>query len=383
MNKQSRSQAIHFYLPCFAGGGAERVFIRLANHFADLGLPVVFVVNFAGGPLAGLLSNKVDLIDLGAPRERYAIPKLVSYLRRTRPPVLLSGILHNNIVAGLSTMLSRAPTRLVLSERNDVSSAFAGKSGPGRAALKAATIMAYRRADALTAVSAGVASDLAQVIGRPANAIHVIENPSPEEREIGAAREAPVPHPWFEQDVPVIIAIGRLHPQKNYPLLLGALQQARQTSGRDIRLIVLGDGDEAQELSALAARLGLSGSVAFTGFVLNRLDFLVRASLFVLSSDWEGFPNVLIEAMACGVPVISTDADGGGPRQVLAEALPEALVPRGDQDALATAIMRTLEAPPQAERLTEVARRFSMPEIARRYLKVLEQEPHGQPDHTG
>lgn len=359
---------VHLYIPSFAGGGAERIFVRLANHFAGSGLRTRFIVNRRQGPLQDLLSDEVELVELSASRSRNALGRLTRFMRRERPDLVVVGLTFNNLTALLACLLSRSRARLVICERNQLSFVLA-RSNPLRRLLVRSLIRAlYPRAHAVTAVSGGVAKDVARIAGIPLDDIAVIPNPPPDEQDIAAARSAAPPHRWFTEPSPVLVAIGRLVPQKRYDVLIEALASVRQTL--PARLIVLGDGPERGALMALADRLGVADAVHFEGFVMNRLDYLVRADLYVLSSEYEGFPNALIEAIACGVPVVSSDCAGEGPREILSPSLAHRLVPVNDSAALTEAILAELREPASNETLEAIARRYSLQSAADHYLRL-------------
>ena len=226
----------------------------------------------------------------------------------------------------------------------------------------------YPRADEIVAVSAGVADDLARVARIPRSRITVIHNPIVTDELLADAR-APVDHPWFaDGGPPVVLAAGRLTEQKDYPTLLRAFRHARRA--RELRLVILGEGEERPRLEALARELDVSGDVDFAGFVANPYAFMARASLFVLSSAWEGFGNVVVEAMACGTPVVSTDCPSG-PGEILEGGRYGRLVAVGDDEELAAAMLATLEDPPRPELLRERAAAFRADEAALRYLRVI------------
>ncbi len=206
----------------------------------------------------------------------------------------------------------------------------------------------YPWADAVAAVSHGVADDLAQAAAIPRQQIQVIYNPivTPDLRR---KAQQPLEHPWFAPgEPPVLLAIGRLAPQKDYPTMIKAFAHVRNT--RPVRLIILGEGTERSSIEALVKRLGLEASVNLPGFVANPYTYLSRASVFVLSSRWEGLPTVLVEALHCGAPVVATDCPSG-PREILAGGQYGQLVPIGDVVALAQAIEEVLSGkmtrPPQ------------------------------------
>jgi glycosyltransferase involved in cell wall biosynthesis len=233
----------------------------------------------------------------------------------------------------------------------------------------------YPWADAIIAVSDGVADDVARVTSLPRESITTIHNPvvTPELQE---KMRAPLDHPWFAPgNPPVLLAVGRLVDQKDFPTLLKAFARVRAV--RKARLIILGEGKERPELEALTGKLGVASDVDLPGFVLNPFPYMIRASALVLSSAWEGLPGVLIEAMACGCPVVSTDCPSG-PAEILNGGAYGPLVPVGDDAALAKAILSVLEAPPDSERLRAQAALFSVDRATDQYLQVL-LEPGGPP----
>jgi len=368
MKEPAAATPVHIYLPSFAGGGAERVFVRLANHFVAAGRPVVIIVNRTTGPLRELLSEKVTVVDLGAAHGRGALPRLVRYLRSARPRVLLSAMMGPNVVAILACALARSPTRLIASERNHVSARLRQWPMRRRWTYRLLLRLLYARAHYLTAVTEGVAADLAEVTGIPRDRIVVVHNPRPDDEEVNSGRSAAPPHPWFAEGTPVLLAIGRLVPHKGFRVLLEALALVR--AERDVRLIILGEGPDEAHLRALAGRLGIAASVDLPGFVPNRLDYLVRSGLYIMASDVEGFPNSLLEALACDIRVVSTDCAGGGARTILEPSRSDAIVRTGDARALAAAIGRELDRAVAPGDMAAIAERFSMDRTASRFLEL-------------
>jgi len=225
----------------------------------------------------------------------------------------------------------------------------------------------YPWADGIVAVSQGAADDLARTAGIPADRIQVVHNPivTPELGELAAA---PLEHPWFEPgEPPVVLAVGRLAPQKDFATLIRAFELARQE--RPARLLILGEGPERPGLEALAADLDLGGSFDLPGRILNPYPYMVRAGAFVLSSRWEGLPSVLIEALFCGVPIVATDCPSG-PMEILEGGKYGLLVPVGDVGALAEGIVSALSG--DVPRPTEASwQPYGQDTVVERYVDVL------------
>ncbi|MCK0769387.1 glycosyltransferase [Chromohalobacter canadensis] len=360
---------IAVFLPSLVGGGAERVMVTLANGFAARGVSVDLVVVAAKGAYLEDVSPDVRLVELGASRVLFSLPALVRYLRRERPEALLSALNYANIIALWARTLARTKTRLVVSERNNLSSAMS--SGRFKRGLPWLMRLSYPAADAIIAVSNGVADDLAQTLALPRERIDVVYNPAVTER-LRELSVLPLAHPWLAPgQPPVILAVGRLTAQKDYPTLLKAFAALR--AHRDARLVILGEGELRDTLEAMVARLGVAEDVAFLGFVDNPYAWMRQASLFVLSSAWEGFGNVLAEAMACGTPVVSTDCPSG-PAEVLENGAWGRLVPVGDAPALVRAISETLNDETHPD-VCHRARSFGLDQALSAYLQVVQRQP--------
>ncbi|HEY9644103.1 MAG TPA: glycosyltransferase, partial [Coleofasciculaceae cyanobacterium] len=220
-------------------------------------------------------------------------------------------------------------------------------------------------------VSQGVADDLAQLLNVPLEKIKVIYNPIVTPDLLLKARE-PIHHPWFAPNqLPVILGAGRLMHQKGYPILIRAFAQVRQQY--PCRLVIIGnETDYKLELKALAQSLGVAEDIDMPGFQSNPYAYMGNATIFVLSSLFEGLPSVLIEAMATGTPVVSTDCKSG-PAEILDNGKYGQLVPVGDADKLAEAILATLANPLQPEMLQQRAQDFTVEAIAQEYLTYFEQ----------
>ena len=334
---------ISVFLPSAEGGGAERAMITLANAFAARGYSTDLVLAYKKGPNLKKVSSEVRVIDLCANRIYKSILPFVSYLHKERPDAVLSAMNHANIVAIISKKLSRAQAKLVISERNTISiEAKNIKNILGPLVYKMVKFL-YPYSDSIIAVSQAASTDLEKFANLPPGSVKVIYNPFDVDTITSLAEEAN-DHPWLQTgQPPVVMAAGRLTEQKDFKTLLMAFSLVRDRIGA--RLIILGEGDQRDQLLSLASELNLASDVLYMpGFKNNPFSFFARASLFVLSSKFEGLPGVLIEAMACGTSVVSTDCPGGS-REILADGRWGSLVPVGEPAALAEAIYTSLITP--------------------------------------
>lgn len=371
MSNSQKVGEIHFYVPSFAGGGAERMFIRLANHLADRGEVVHFIVNHTGGPLNGLLSENVALHVLGTKKAIVAMPRLVRHLRKCSPAVLISALTRTNVVALAAARFAAVGTRVIACERNQYSR-LSGNYHPIRRFLVTRMVRwLYPSAHAVIGNTEGVTLDIAEVARLEPGRTGVIHNPAPSIQQIEEARSNPKVHPWYSGERRVAVAIGRLVPQKDYPTMLRAVALA----GEEFVLLVLGDGPELPYLKADCKRLGIEDRVEFLGFRMDRFAYLVHADVFLISSVTEGFPNALIEAVAAGVPAIATDFAGGGAQEILGRRFPDRIVPVGDAEAMASA-MRSVALSDDVQRLdqdkarlAEIAAQYRMDRVADAFLE--------------
>jgi glycosyltransferase involved in cell wall biosynthesis len=342
--------------------------VNLIGGFLDLGRPVDLVLLRASGPHLARLPPEVNRIRLGTDHSLLAAPALARYLRRRRPAALLAAKDRAGRTAVLARALAGTDTRLVMRLGTQLSAAMAEKTALERWLRYAPIRRLYPHIDRIVAVSDGVAEDTVRIARIPRQRISVIRNPviTPDLDRLAAA---PCTHPWLAPDQPpVILGAGRLQRQKDFPTLIRAFSRLPRTGG--YRLGILGEGGGRSKLEALIGELGLTDRVALLGFQDNPYAWLARARLFVLSSAWEGSPNVLTEAMALGVPVVSTDCPSG-PYELLDGGRFGPLVPVGDAMALAAAMQRTLEQPLAPEILRAAVAEYEQGRSAERYLEVL------------
>ena len=366
---------IAIFLTDLGGGGAERVMVNLANGFAERTYEVELLLVKREGVYLSQLSPKVKLIDLGTNKLLLSLPKLVAYLKNAQPENLITALEDTNVVAILARLIARwvqrVPTRLIVTVHNNLSQEVKGGEGFKRKLVPFFLKWIYPFADSVVAVSKGVAADL-ETLGIQPHQIQVIYNPiltADFDELAAAAPEAGPGYDWLMQkEVPVVLGVGRLSPQKNFELLIRSFAQARQE--RPLRLIILGEGGQQALLEELVQQLGVAESVVFGGFVSNPLAYMARADLGVLSSDWEGFGNVLVESMGVGTPVVATDCPSG-PAEILAGGRYGRLVRVGEVDSLAEAMLATLDQPLAPELLRQRAADFSVASVLDDYEKLL------------
>ncbi len=390
----------------FRGGGVARTMLRAARGFVDRGYAVDVVVGRDRGDLKGEVPAEAGVIVLrqsaklttrayvlAADRDGFRtlakpvlfarklpgklryLPDLVHYLRTARPDAVLAATAPFNIDAVWARRLARLPCRVVASEHNQLTSDTVGDRLWRYDIPPDVLRHGYLQADAIVAVSDGVAGSLAEHAGIARERITTIYNPVVGPHLAGLA-SAPVDHPWLVPGAPpVVLGIGMLKPQKDFPTLIRAFARLRRQ--RPVRLLILGDVRKGakesgyrDELIRLAADLEVGEDVGFPGFADNPFAYLSRASLLVLSSRWEGLGVVLIEALACGCPVVSTDCPSG-PAEILGQGRHGRLVAVGDDAALAEAMQATLDHPPARDLLRERAAAFSIDRAIQRYEELL------------
>ena len=358
---------IALYVSSLRGGGAERVMVLLANGLAERGYKVDLVAASAQGPYRAEVSPSVNVVDLGAKRVAASLPGLVRYLRKIKPKSMLSAVNHANVIAVIARAIARVPTRLVVSEHNNLSQSRKRPKDLSGKVVQALMHWAYSRADAVVAVSKGVADDLAETLGFPRSRIEVVYNPvvTPKLFERAAAS---LDHPWLAPgEPPVVLGVGRLTPQKDFATLIKAFAQVRKQ--RDCRLVILGEGDLRVDLEGLIRDLNLSADVLLPGFSENPFAWMRKCDVFVLSSAWEGLPTVLIEALASGAKVISTDCPSG-PSEILEDGKWGAIVPVGEVESLKESMDSALQGL-GPENGVERAMRFGVEHAVSGYISVM------------
>lgn len=358
---------IAIMLPDLRGGGAERVAVNLANALSTRGYRVDMVVMCRSGELLDALSPQVRVVSLDAPRVRQVLWPLWRYIRFAQPVAVLANMWPLTVMAVLAKRMAGVGTRLVVAEHTTWSrSELLARPTVGWQ-VRTSMHHVFPHADGIVAVSQGAADDLAQFAQLDRQSIQVIYNPV-----VSALPDrAPVecdPAAWWQGGHRRLLAVGTLKSIKAYDTLIDAF--ARLCSRVDARLLILGEGSERNALEAQVKRLGLQGQVFLPGFVKDPGPFYQRADLFVLSSYAEGFGNVVVEALAAGTPVVSTDCPSG-PREILADGRFGQLVPVGDAAALADAMAQSLASEHDHDSLKRRALDFSIDKAVDQYEALL------------
>jgi glycosyltransferase involved in cell wall biosynthesis len=351
------------------GGGVERVMIRLSEELLIRGYDVDMVVMSSSGRMRDLIKDRVNVIVLGTGFIAPATRKFLRYMKSYRPNFIISAQSTANVVSVLSNIFSGGHAKVLVSEHsamNLILSPAPTLKGKVKQILAKAS---YRRADAIVTVSDGLASLLRRELRAGAGRVHTVYNAawSPDILRQGSEE---INHPWFgPAQPPVVLAVGALNEAKDFGTLVDAIAIVRRN--RDVRLVILGEGPLRSRLESQIQRLKLRDAISLLGYVTNPFAFMARASVYALSSVHEGLPTVLIEAMACGIPIVSTDCPSGGTSEILSGGRYGLLVPVGDPIAMARAILHMLDHPTSGESLKARAREFSTEKAANEYLRCL------------
>lgn len=362
----SNVKKIAIILPDLRGGGAERVSIDLARAFVALGHKVEIVLMTAKGDFLDEARQHFSVVDLDVARARDSFWPIAGYLSAHSPDAVLAMMWPLTAIAPFATKVSGYDGRVLVCEHGILSRQYGGYGAAHMLLLRASTAIAYRLASARVGVSAGTAADMARLawldpskVTPIHNAVRILPRPSAEAKEAANA--------LWNTTGPRILAVGSFKPVKNHSLLLRAFALLGR---RDARLLLLGEGPGEQMLRALASELAIADRVIFAGFHADPSPFYNSADLFVLSSNHEGLPTVLIEALSFGLPVVSTNCPSG-PAEILENGRHGRLVPVGDDEALANAMAEALDAEHDRDALRRRAADFSPERAAEQYLRLL------------
>lgn len=362
--------SISLFVNNLAVGGAQRVIANLSSEFYNRGRDIEIVLMQAQGDLLSDIPDAVPIVNLNTTPFIPAVQALRRYIRQNSPDVLISTINMPNLVSIIATELTNTDTRHIVRMANTPSKKSSTYSdGPWTDRLIPFLMrFLYPRANQIIALSHGLADDLVQGYGVDPARIEVIYNPTVTDKLLEKAQE-PVNHEWFnDSQIDVVLGVGSLSKQKAFPTLLRAFASVKRE--RSTRLLILGGGPERSTLEALCGDLGITDRVELPGAVANPYRYMANADVFALSSQFEGCPNVLIEAMACGCPVVATDCPNG-PSEILEGGRYGPLVPVGDDRKLAEALEEVLEEPLDSDLLRTRAQDFHVCSIANLYEEVI------------
>ncbi len=402
---------IAFLLDNLSGGGAEKVILNLAAGFSRLGHPVDLLVCKAEGVLRNSIPAGVNLIPLRSvssargtvaalladpagyremlstiasskklPKAFRYIPAISRHLRQSGTPLLVSALPKSNINAVLARRMSGTDTQVVVGAHIHLSARDAEGASRGQHRIRELRPLMrryYHQASAVVAVSKGVEHDVRDYLGLPQKMVKTIFNPVAA-REIKSLSEEQPEHDWFDHpEIPVVLGIGRFVKQKNFPMLVRAFAKLRKK--RPVRLVLLGGDDSSgeqvrhkAELEELADELGVSEDFDMPGYKENPYPYLRRASVFALSSRFEGFGNVLVEALFCGCPVVSTDCPSG-PAEILRDGEFGRLVPVDDAQGMAEALDAILDEEVDGMALRARGEEFSVDRAVENYSELFRQ----------
>jgi len=360
---------IALFVPNLQGGGAERVMVILANEFATRGLKVDLVLAKATGPYLSDLSENVRLVDLGSKRVLTSLASLVLYIRKAQPDAILSTLTHANIIVLWAKFLARSNARVILREADTLTPSLQYAPRILGRVMPRLIRWFYPMADGIIAGSKGVSDDLIKNGIVLPDKINVIHNPAVTP-DIIKKSSVTFNHPWFVNGAPpVILGVGRLTEQKDFQTLIRAF--ALICENTSAHLVILGEGEDREKLQALIKQLDLDDKIELPGFVDNPFVYMAKSSVFVLSSKWEGLPNVLLHAMALGASVVATDCPSG-PSEILDNGRYGALVSIGDVNSMAKAIQSYIQKPLLKHDHSEALAPFELENITDQYLSMLQ-----------
>jgi glycosyltransferase involved in cell wall biosynthesis len=366
MNNQP--QKITFFLASLEGGGIQKATMRLIQEFIKKNIQVALVAVNAHGHVRNEIPEGCSVIDLKRVKTRYAFFRLIRYLLGEKPLITISSQTHLNFLIIVARLLTGYPKHLIVREHITFNTEIAADKKIQERLRPWMIRLFYPLASRFVTVSADSAKSIHKYAGYKKE-IRVIQN-GLNINSIHSMSNQPSMHPWLNgsKNVKLIIGMGRLSLQKNFSDLLKAFSLLKNK--QDYRLIILGEGPELEKLMQASRDLHIQDYVDFPGFVENPYSILARADVFVLSSKWEGFANVIIEALACGVPIVATNCPGG-PSDILENKSFAKIVPMSDPSAMSNAIEEMITVRKNKEEIIELARMYDIQEIAQQYIDLI------------
>ena len=339
LNNNLEKKFIAFVLPTLEIGGAEKMTLNLIQGLLNFGYKIDLILIDAKGPLLKNVPKGCNIINFKSKHVFFPFLKIIKYLKKSNPTILISTLTHLNTITIISILISRVKPKLIIMEQANLTSATKNNN----LKVKFVSILAhflYKRDDFIIAVSEGVKQDLLKKIQGIENKIRVIYNPVLN-KDIFLMSYEPVYHKWFlEKNMPIILSVGRLSKEKNYSTLLQAFKLIKGVN--KCKLVIMGEGPERENLENLAKSLQINEDLWMPGFDINPYKYMSKSDIFVLTSIYEGLPSVLIEALALGLPLVSTDCESG-PREIIKNNINGLLVKVGDYKYLSQAIIYILK----------------------------------------
>lgn len=363
---------ISIITPSLNGGGAEKVTVNLSNYYASLGYSVDLVVFKLSGPYISLVAGNVNIVNLDVTRTRFVFFKIRKYLKNNKNSMVLSVIRDANIFVGFAGMGLKLKS-LTFREANTLDSILK-KNYIKILIYKILMKLSYRRADNIIANSDDTKMDIVMHNIVHSSKVSVIRNPVLDPLFEQLALEN-VNDEWFKQSqTKLILSVGRLHVQKNFSFLISVFKDI-YFEDKSVRLIIVGEGDEEINLLAQIDKELLGEVVKIIKFQKNIFPYYANADIFALTSQWEGFGNVLVEALSMGLPVISTNCPGG-PKMILENGRYGQLVPLGDKCAYKIALRNALKITEKSVNAKKYAKSFTVESVAAIYFEILDQKIH-------
>lgn len=352
-------------LPDLRSGGAERLHVNLASEWEKSGVTTEFVLRNAVGELLEYLPKTANVVDLKSTRVRGVLIPLIKYLKACKSDAIIAAMWPLTVIAPVAAKLARFEGQVIVSEHSPLSVAFKNKGLIYRVVMRLTQKIGYSLADVRIGVASGVADDLSKSSCIAREKFTVIHNPA----ALGEANfNAECPIPLKDRDGPIFLTVGTLKPVKRHDLLVEAFSKLPKSS--NATLCILGEGQMRGQLNKLVDELGLHDIVLLPGFAANPAPWYAHSDVFVLSSDYEGFGNVIVEAMEYGLPIVSTDCPVG-PREILDDGIYGRLVPIDDAEALAEAMFQVASKSNDPVPLQLRAREFSIEKIAKQYIDTI------------
>ena len=372
IRNKDKPKKISLFLPSVQFGGAELLTITLANDWSKRGYEVDLIIlrtSSAEEELFSLIAPSVNIVTLHSKRLLSSIIPIAFYFRKAKPDFSIAAMWPLTIICILSWLLSGRCGKLFISDHTQLSISLVHELNVNKLALRASIFIFYRFVSGIIAVSKGVRDDISFLGKLSQNKIEVIYNPaSTKKLEAAIFTHDPFLDLWQDPGYK-ILAAGTLKEQKDFPILIKAINEI--SMDKKVSLIILGEGPERSKLESLIESFGLSENIALPGYTKETLPYFQSADLFVLSSAWEGFGNVLVESLECGTPIVSTDCKSG-PSEILNNGEFGKLIPVGDFVAAARGIEEVLMADHNPERLRNRAELFSVERISSQYLEYFQ-----------